>query len=124
MIAALVFVALAALTILFHIAIIFGARWGHLTMGGRWPGQLPRPARALSAISAALIALMAWVVLAETGGFPGPFGPWAIWAVVAALGLSVVMHIATPSAPERRLWLPVILVMTIAATWIAVQPFF
>lgn len=117
--AALIFAALSAGTILFHLAIIAGAPWGHLTMGGRWPGRLPLAARLLSLLSAALVALMAFV-LAAGAGIGGPTLPaWTLWAVIVYLALAIVMHIATPSAAERMLWLPVILGMTVCALVVA-----
>jgi hypothetical protein len=107
------FAALAAFVVGFHLAVILGAPWGRLTMGGRWPGVLPRRARVLSALSAALVLGMA-AVLAR-GGPPG-----AVWAVVALSGLAVIANAATPSGPERRLWLPVTIAMLLAAISVAV----
>lgn len=39
---------MSLVVIAFHVAMICGAPWGHLTMGGRWPGALPPAARWLS----------------------------------------------------------------------------
>ena len=96
----------------FHLAVILGAPWGRLTMGGRWPGVLPLRARLLSALSAGLILGMAAVLW--RGGPPA-----AIWAVVAVSALAVLANAATLSAPERRLWLPVTVVMLAAAFSVA-----
>lgn len=109
------FLAGSAVTIAFHTAVMLGAPWGHLTMGGRWDGTLPLPARGLSAISAALILLMACVVAARAGLLAWRVPAWALYPVMACMVLSIAMHLATPSAAERHLWLPVILVMTAGA---------
>ncbi len=110
-----VFLAGAAVTVAFHAAMMLGAPWGHLTMGGRWSGTLPLPARGLSALSAALILLMASVVAARAGLSAWRFPEWSIYAVVGFLVLSIAMHVATPSTAERQLWLPVILAMALGA---------
>jgi hypothetical protein len=109
------FLAGSAMTIAFHVAMMLGAPWGHLTMGGRWHGVLPLPARGLSAVSAALILLMASAVAARAGLMAWRFPTWSIYAVVAFMILSIAMHVATPSAAERQLWLPVILAMALGA---------
>lgn len=110
-IGALLFGAGAGITLVFHLAMILGAPWGHLTMGGRWEGALPLAARGLSAASAALTTLMALVVAAKAGLVNCRFPAWAFHAVLVLMALSVVMHLATPSRAERQLWLPIILAM-------------
>ena len=107
----MIFAGLSALTVAFHAALILGAPWGHLTMGGRWPGILPIAGRAAAAASALLVGLMGWAVVAGPG--------WAVWTVTGLMTLSVVMHVATPSRAERRLWLPVVSVMALAALVVA-----
>ena len=109
------FLAGSAVTVAFHAAVILGAPWGHLTMGGRWDGALPLPARGLSVVSAALILLMASVVAARVGLLAWRFPAWSMYVVMAVMVLSLAMHVATPSAAERQLWLPVILAMALGA---------
>jgi hypothetical protein len=118
--AAWVFAGAAAAVVLFHLAVIGGAPWGHLTMGGRWEGSLPWPARVLSALSAGLVAAMAAVILGRAGLFAWRPGPAAMGLVLAVSALAVVANAATPSAAERALWLPVTIVMLGAAIWVAV----
>ena len=107
----MVFAVLVAGTCLFHLAVVAGAPWGHLTMGGRWPGALPMPARVLPVLSALLLIWAARVVLAAAGLIAGPVAGWAAWLVLAILVVAVLANATTPSAPERRLWLPVTLAM-------------
>lgn len=117
--AALVFAGLCAVLVVFHLCIVLGAPWGHLTMGGRWRGALPLPARGLSAVSAGLLAAMGYAVLSLAGltGWAPP--GFVLPALGAYMGLAIVAHVMTPSAPERRLWLPVILVMSGALVLLA-----
>ena len=116
--AAWIFAAASAGTVAFHGAVIVGAPWGRLTMGGRWPGQLPLPARLLTASSALLLVLLAAVVLAQVYR-PAGLPRWAIWGVVVLMGVAVVANAATPSAPERLLWLPVVVVMLACSVTVA-----
>lgn len=118
--AAWVFAGVVAAVVLFHLAVIGGAPWGHLTMGGRWEGALPWPARVLSALSASLLAAMAAVVLAVAGVLAWRPPRGAMAAVLAVSALAVVANAATPSAAERALWLPPTIVMLLAAVCVAV----
>lgn len=103
----------------FHLAMVAGAPWGHLTMGGQWLGVLPGPLRGVALVNAALLAGLAVVVLARAGVLALWVPRWAIWGIVGFLCVSVVVHIITPSAAERALWLPVILVMLACAVVVA-----
>lgn len=112
--AARVFTFCAVGVIAFQLALVGGAPWGALTQGGGAPGALSAQARAVAAVSAALLFGMALVVRARAGLLAAP---WAtrlarlVWLVVAYCGLGVLVNAATPSAAERQLWLPVVLVM-------------
>lgn len=117
--AAWIYAALTAVVCLFHLALILGAPWGHLTMGGRWSGVLPVEGRVTSAVSIVILAGLAAVVLARAGIVRLRLPNWAIWAVVAYLVVGVGLHVMTPSAAERAVWLPQILVMLACAISVA-----
>jgi hypothetical protein len=116
---ALVFAVMACGVILFHLAMILGAPWGHLTMGGQWSGPLPGAVRMLSALSAVLIAVMAVVLLIRAGILSGSVPNWAVFGCAGFMALGVVMNFVSPSAPERLLWVPVTAIMLIAALVVA-----
>ena len=113
--AALVFAGIAAGVVAFHLAVILGAPWGSLTMGGRWPGTLPGPARLLSGLSALLVAGMAAVVLARAGVLKRRPPRGAMGAVLVLSALAVLANAATPSAAERAMWLPATVAMLASA---------
>lgn len=115
MAAAAIYCVLTAVVAGFHLCLILGAPWGHLTMGGRWPGVLTIRLRMVSGLSILVLTALAWIVAAQGGLVATPFPAWAMRVVLAYLALAIVMHLATPSRAERRLWLPVILAMTLAA---------
>ncbi len=112
--AALVFALAAAALVAFHFAILLGAPWGHLTMGGRWQGALPMPARLLSLLSMLLLGGMAYAVLSAAQMTRWTPPRWLKLGILGYMIVAIAVHIATPSAPERTLWLPVILVMMAA----------
>lgn len=118
--AAWTFTGVSAVVMLFHVAIMFGAPLGHLTMGGRWPGVLPPAARLLSAMSLLAMAAMVVVVLARARVLDRHFSNWWMRCVLAYLALAIVMHVATPSPAERTLWLPVIVALSLSAIWVEV----
>lgn len=109
--AALMFVSLAAATCLFHMAMIFGAPFGVLTMGGGWPGALPPLVRLLPTASMLLLILMSVIVLRAARLIGPPPKRWPMWVVLAFSILAVIANAATPSVWERAIWLPVTLVM-------------
>lgn len=121
--AALIYTALAAVLVAFQIALSFGAPWGELAMGGRWPGQFPVPLRLAALAQAALISVFAWVVLTRAGLIGARrFGRWVIWVVFAFSALAVLANLTTPSANERLLWAPVALVMMVCCLRVALSP--
>jgi hypothetical protein len=119
-IAAQVYALLAGVVILFQMAVILGAPWGHLTQGGFHPGVLPLQQRVMAVASVVLMAGMAFVMLSHAGVLTRK--GWtrvAIWGVVVMAVLGAVMNLATPSAPERMIWAPVTLVMLVCAVLVA-----
>ena len=113
-IAAIIFTIAAAGAVAFQLALALGAPWGEFAMAGKFPGRLPAGMRVAAVIQAVVIALLAAVVLARAGL---AFEAWSeassllIWAVVAFSAVSLVLKSITSSAGERRIWVPVALVM-------------
>ncbi len=111
--AARVFCTLVLLVVGFQLALIAGAPWGRLTMGGAFPGQLPPRMRLAAGASAAVLLLSGAVVAARAGlALPSwrAASPKLVWAVVALMAVGAVLNAITPSHWERALWLPVVLV--------------
>jgi hypothetical protein len=117
--AAWIYAGLTVVVCLFHLSLILGAPLGHLTMGGRWSGALPLEGRITSAVSVLILTGLAVVVLARAGILRLTLPRWAIWTVVAYAAVGVVLHVITPSAAERALWLPQIAVMLACAVVVA-----
>lgn len=112
--AALAYAGATAFAVLFQAALACGAPWGEYAMAGRFPGRLPWPMRILAIVQAVTLVFLAGLVLQSSALWVPPSAfpfPKAIWGVVAIAFLSVAANAATPSAKERRLWLPVTLVL-------------
>ncbi|WKW12896.1 hypothetical protein Strain138_002207 [Pseudogemmatithrix spongiicola] len=101
---------------LFQLALVAGAPWGQLTQGGRVGGALPLAGR-LVALASALL-LVAFIVAVRARARTDRFRRMA-WVVVAYCALGIVANAATPSAPERALWLPVVTLMFGASLHVA-----
>jgi hypothetical protein len=124
--AAVVFAIVTAGVVAFQFALAAGAPWGAYAMGGAFPGRFPPPMRVAAAIQGVVLGLVALVVLATAGVIDIPLVtslPWLIWAVVAVMALGVVLNAISRSAGERRLWVPVTLILLGTSLIVAVgQP--
>ena len=105
---------LVGATIIFQIALIAGAPWGHLTQGGANRGSLPTRAKVAAVLSSVVLVLMAGGILSSAGLWPN-WPRWASWLALAMTAVSLIFNLITPSAAERRLWGPVTAVMFLSA---------
>jgi hypothetical protein len=120
--AAIAFATVTACVVLFQLALALGAPWGEYAMGGRYPGTFPMAMRVSAVGQAALLAAMAVFVLSDAGLVLASMAqalPWLIWVVVAFSGISLVLNAISPSAGERRIWVPVALVMLLSSLVVA-----
>ncbi|MGB1091507.1 MAG: hypothetical protein ACPGYX_05245 [Oceanobacter sp.] len=100
----------ALMVVLFHIALISGQPWGHLTMGGQWSGELPPAGKVTSAIQILLIIWMQQTIWSWSSTADDSRGVLD-YLVFFLAGLSVLGNAATHSPKERALWLPVVTLM-------------
>jgi hypothetical protein len=115
--------ALATLVVIgFQVALAAGAPWGSYAMGGQRSGQYPPAMRAAALVQGGLLALLAVVVLDAGGvlalGWTATL-PWLAWIPVIASLASAIANTATRSSVERRLWLPVAIVMLLSSIVVA-----
>jgi hypothetical protein len=123
--AAWVYVVLTGVVIAFQLALVAGAPWGELTMGGTHPGRLPPAMRAAALGSAVLLAALAGVVAARAGIALSGWRRAArrlIWVAVVYGVVGIVLNAVTPSPRERMLWLPVAIVLAACAIIVARDP--
>ena len=111
---ALTYAGLAALPTAMQLALAAGAPLGRFTVGGRFTGRLPGRWRALALVQAALLVCMALVVLDHAGAIGLALPGWSVWPVLGLTLLTTLANLASPSRPERLLWGPVTVVMSLA----------
>ena len=121
-IAALVFAVAAGGVIAFQLCLALGAPWGRYAMGGASPGRFPTRLRIAAVVQAALIGLLAVAVLSAAGlvltGL-AVAAPWLAWVAVVVSALAVVLNAISPSAGERRVWVPVASVLFVSSLLVA-----
>ncbi len=125
-VAAVVFALTAAGAVAFQLALAAGAPWGTYAMGGRFPGVFPPGMRVAAVVQGAVIAGLAVIVLGTAGALDlaalradGGLA-WLRWVPVAFSALSLVVNLASPSPGERRIWVPVALVLLASSLVVAV----
>ncbi len=120
--AALVFGVAAIGAIGFQVALGLGAPWGAYAMGGTFPERFPPAMRVASVVQAVAIALLALIVLSAAGlALPSVVEelPWLVWLPVAFSAVSLGLDAASRSAGERRIWVPVALVLLASSLAVA-----
>ena len=121
-IAAAIFVLAATGAVVFQLALALGAPWGEYAMGGRFPGRFPPEVRVAAVIQGAVIAVLAVIVATRAGFLASPLDPpWLIWVVVAFSAISLVVNAISRSAGERRLWVPVAVVLLLSSLVVALD---
>lgn len=122
---ALTFALLCLGVCIFQLALILGAPWGEFTLGGKWRGVLPARTRWMPLLSLLLMVGMAAIVLTASGLAWSALQGRAqslIWWVVGYCALGCVANAITPSRRERRIWLPVVLLMLTSSLCVALRP--
>lgn len=120
--AAITYTIATAGVITFQVAMALGAPWGAYAMGGASPGRFPPAMRAAALVQAAVLGALAVAVLSRAGlALPSlaEAYPWLIWVAVAVSAFSVLLNVITRSAGERRIWLPVAVVLLVSSVTVA-----
>ena len=120
--AAAIFATVTGAVIAFQLALALGAPWGAYAMGGTFPGRMPPAMRVGAVVQAAVLAGVALVVLSGAGMIVPELvesARWLVWMPVALSGVAVLLNAATPSAGERRVWLPVTFVLLATSLLVA-----
>jgi hypothetical protein len=122
--AVLAYIMATVVAVAFQLALAAGAPWGELAMGGRYPGRFPPPMRVLAVLQATILAGLALVVLDAAGvvalGWTESM-PWLAWVPVVFAALGVLVNALSPSLRERRLWVPVGLVLLVSSIVVALS---
>ena len=120
--AAIVYLVVTVIAVAFQLALALGAPWGEYAMGGRYPGRFPPFLRLLAVAQAIILSLLAFIVLSRAGlVVPEATAdqPNVAFFPVLVSGLSLWMNLKSPSAKERRTWVPVAAVMVVSSLVVA-----
>jgi len=112
-----IYAALTGLLVAFQLGLAAGMPWGHLAMGGAFPGVYPPEMRVAAVVAALILAGLAFVVVRAADG--RNWARRAVWGVVVLMALGLAMNLISPSAAERALWSPVAAVMLACALRVA-----
>lgn len=120
---ALVFVAVLSALAVFQLLLILGLPLGRYAWGGQ-NRVLPARLRLGSAVAVAVYGAMAVVALGRAGLaslLPAPVAVVAMWVAAGYLLLSVLPNLASRSKSEKRVMVPVSLVLAALALAIALS---
>jgi cytochrome bd-type quinol oxidase subunit 2 len=120
--AAVVHTVAMACVVAFQVALALGAPWGAYAMGGAVEGRYPPAMRVLALAQAVVLAALALVVLSAADIAAQALvddHPWLAWVPVAVSAVAVVLNAISRSARERRLWVPVALLLLASSLVVA-----
>ena len=123
--AAWAFAIVAAGVVLFQVALALGAPWGAYAMGGAFPGRFPPAMRVAALVQAVAIGVLGVIVLSAAGiVFPSVVAavPWLVWVPVGVAAVSLMLNAASRSAGERRIWVPVAVLLLVSSLAVALAP--
>lgn len=123
-IAALLFALVIAGAVAFQLALAAGAPWGAYAMGGAFSGRFPPRMRVAAIVQAMVLTVLAVIVVSHAGlagASVAEAAPWLVWLAVAVSAASLVLNAISPSAGERRIWVPVAIVLTLTSLVVAVS---
>lgn len=122
--AAILFAVVIAGAVAVQVALALGAPWGRYAMGGAFPGPFPPRMRVAAAAQAVILALLGLLVLSAAGIVASAVAdavPQLVWLPVVVSALSLVLNAVTPSAGERRIWVPVAFVLLATSIVVALS---
>jgi hypothetical protein len=96
-----------------------GAPWGRFAMGGAFPGRYPPALRIFGLVQAGLLVGLSLIVLAQARVLDLALTatyPWLVVLPPAVAAVAVALNAASRSVEERRIWVPVGLVLLATST--------
>jgi hypothetical protein len=103
--AARLFGGLVILVVAFQLSLAAGAPWGHLTMGGAFPGRLPTTMRVAAVVQALVLLLFGTIVAVRARLILTRWHAASrklVWVVVGYTVVGTVLNAITPSPWEHK----------------------
>lgn len=118
-----VYLGLLALTVLFQMAVLFGAPVGAFTQGGAVSGELGPAGKANAGISALILLLFGLIIARKSEILPARHDSKIInigfWVLLVFSTLETFLNWFSPSDLERMVWGPVNTVLLVCVIGIA-----
>jgi hypothetical protein len=118
---AVLFTIFSLIVVVFQWLLFFKKPWGEYTMGGIYPGVLPKPYRIAALIQSFLITFNIIVVLNHVDlvhFLSKSFTNGWLWVIMIMMGLSTGMNLVTKSHKERNLWAPIAFIVFVCSVLI------
>ncbi|HFU75953.1 MAG TPA: hypothetical protein ENK66_06875 [Arcobacter sp.] len=121
--AAIIFSFFTSIVIVFQFLLISGKPYGHLAMGGKFPGVFSIKLRISAFLQACLLLFMSLVILsnAEVISIEILRSSKLVWFSIGVSFISFVLNIITPSYYERLLWGPVTAILFISSVIVGIN---
>ncbi|MBU9713340.1 hypothetical protein [Evansella tamaricis] len=119
---AIYFFVVAAIVTGFQISLALGAPLGAFTLGGKFPGKLPKKMRFAAIIQILILLLFTYFVALKAdiiSTHPDYIGVIGIWIVTVFFLFGSIVNVSSPSKPERLLWGPINVLTFVACLLIA-----
>lgn len=117
-------VVVLAIISLFQIALILGAPMGEYAFGGQHKGKLPVQYRISSVLTLGIYIAQAGHYLAQAGVlekfFDSSLNSVVNWVFVGVSALALLMNSISRSEKERKMWVPVALLMLVLTLLVAI----
>lgn len=123
-ISAYIFTILSIILVLFQFGLIIGMPWGKASIRGKYPGKYPPKMRVVSLINIFVLSIIAVIVLIKADIiFPQlkSFSNIAIYFIVGFSVLATILNLITPSKIERKIWLPMAVVLLVTSIILAFE---
>ena len=121
---AYIFIVLSIGIAIFQLLLAFGAPYGEYTLGGKYPGKLPRNLR-IAAIFQILILLgFTLMVVSKSGiAFDALYyvARVGIWVVFAFFIMGTILNLSSPSKKEKMVMGPLNIIAMICTFLIAIS---
>lgn len=116
-----IYVIITAGIILFHISLFFGMPLGAYTLGGKYGSVIPQNKRYIPLLSAGILAGFLFVKLNRVLQSNYPIYVIASWIITVFFILSIIAHCFTPSKKEKKVMLPINIILGVCSLLISMH---
>lgn len=123
-VAANIFIVLSIAIAIVQLALALGAPLGEYTMGGKFPGKLPKKMRWLAILQIIILLVFVFIVTSKSGiAFENyyHFARIGIWFIVVFFIFGSIVNFTSPSKKERLIMGPANIIAVISTLIVALN---